>query len=309
MFMKVLPVLVFLGVTLLGFNALQTASLVVIPFSRRAFRRFNRWGANTWWGWCVSCARMLHETRVVLSGDDVPPRENVVLVSNHQEMADILYLLFFARMKERLGDMKWFVKDVLKYVPGVGWGMLFLDCVFVKRDWARDAASIQHTFTRIVQGQVPLWLVSFSEGTRITPAKLAAAQRYANDHGLYIPQHTLVPRPRGFVASIQGLRGHLDAVYDVTIGYVGGVPTLWQYARGLAPVAHLHVRRFPISQLPGEPDALAGWLRAVFQQKDALLERFYTTGRMGDEDSPPSSAAPLTAAPGGAPPDTPAPGP
>ena len=30
------------------------------------------------------------------------------------------------------------------------------------------------------------------------------------------PQHTLLPRTRGFVATVQGLRSRLDAVYDVT---------------------------------------------------------------------------------------------
>lgn len=45
-----------------------------------------------------------------------------------------------------LGDMKWMVKDIIKYVPGVGWGMLFLDCIFVKRDWTTDKESIRKTF-------------------------------------------------------------------------------------------------------------------------------------------------------------------
>ena len=278
MFMKVLPVLVFLGVTLLGFNALQTASLVVIPFSRRAFRRFNRWGANTWWGWCVSCARMLHETRVVLSGDDVPPRENVVLVSNHQEMADILYLLFFARMKERLGDMKWFVKDIIKWIPGVGWGMLFLDCLFVKRRWADDRESIEQTFRSINTGKVPIWLILFPEGTRIRPHKLEKSRRYAKEKGLALLDHLLVPRTKGFVASVIGLKEHIQAVYDVTIGYKGGVPTLWQLVMGYTRVAHLHVRRFSVKDLPEAGEALAAWLHERWKEKDRLLAYFYENG-------------------------------
>ena len=61
-------------------------------------------------------------------------------------MADITFLMDFAYRKGRLGDMKWMVKDIIKYVPGVGWGMLFLDCIFVKRDWTTDKESIRKTF-------------------------------------------------------------------------------------------------------------------------------------------------------------------
>ena len=37
------PLTAFGFATLIGFNGLQTASLALIPFSKRAFRSFNRW--------------------------------------------------------------------------------------------------------------------------------------------------------------------------------------------------------------------------------------------------------------------------
>ena len=76
------------------------------------------------------------------TGDEVPDRENVILVSNHQEMVDIPVLFSFAYAKRRLGDMKFFAKDIIKYVPGFGWGLLFLDCLFVKRNWTSDKEKI-----------------------------------------------------------------------------------------------------------------------------------------------------------------------
>jgi hypothetical protein len=124
---------------------------------------------------------------------------------------------------------------------------------------------------------VPLWLVSFVEGTRITPAKLERSQNYAEATGLEPPNHVLIPRTKGFVASVQALRQSLDAVYDVTIGYPDGVPTLWQYIKGHARVAHLHIRRYPIAELPTRAAGLAQWLIRQFGEKDRLLERFYAT--------------------------------
>jgi 1-acyl-sn-glycerol-3-phosphate acyltransferase len=276
---KAVPVVFLLFVTLIGFNLLQTASLVMLPFSRRAFRAFNRWSANTWWGWCVSAARFLHGVRIEVTGDPVPDRENALVLANHQQMPDITFLMFFARSKKRLGDMKWFVKDLIKYAPGVGWGMLFLDCPFVKRNWAADRESIARTFSRLVKGRVPVWLMIFAEGTRITPEKLSESREFARVHDLHPHRHLLLPRTKGFAASVQGLRSTLDAVYDITIGYPAGVPTLWQYCRGFARAAHLHVRRYPINDMPVKGDELSSWLIERFGEKDLLLDQFYQTGK------------------------------
>jgi 1-acyl-sn-glycerol-3-phosphate acyltransferase len=268
--------------SLLVLNAAQTASLALRPFSMRSFRGFNRWAADTWWGWCVTSSERLHGVRLIVSGDPVPARENAIVVSNHQQMPDITFLMIWARQKERLGDLKWVVKDPIKYVPGVGWGMAFLDCVFVKRNWTDDRASVEQTFAQLTGNRVPFWLVSFPEGTRVSEAKVEQSQDYARAHGLLPLWHVLVPRTKGFTASVAGLREHADAVYDVTIGYEEGVPTLWQFIKGYARRAHLHVRRFPIRDLPESEAELALWLQRRFEEKDALLEHFYREGAFPD---------------------------
>jgi 1-acyl-sn-glycerol-3-phosphate acyltransferase len=264
--------------TLLLLNILQTASLAIKPFSPKGFRRANRWMANTWWGWCALAAERLYGTAVIVSGDDVPARENAIVILNHQEMADITVIFSFARAKERLGDLKWFVKDILKYVPGVGWGMLFLDCPFIKRDWTADREYIHGVFENILHNDVPVWLMTFVEGTRLRPEKIARSQAYAEQHGKMPLQHVLTPRTKGFVASVQALRGHVEAVYDVTIGYVDGVPTLWQWTKGYVPRVHLNVRRYAMDRMPEGSDALTSWLHERFQEKDLLLDHYYRHG-------------------------------
>jgi 1-acyl-sn-glycerol-3-phosphate acyltransferase len=264
--------------SLLAVNLLQLLSLVLRPFSRSAFRRANRWCGNTWWGWCVIGAEGFYGVRVITTGDDVPMRENAILVSNHQQMPDIPAIMSFARTKERLGDLKFFVKKQLKWAPGVGWGMQFLDCLFIDRDWASDREHIRETFAGLVDGKVPVFLVSFVEGTRLTLPKLEAARAYGREHGLTLPRHTLVPRSKGFAASVEGLRTHIDAVYDLTIGYEQAVPTLWQYIKGMVQRIHLHVRRFPVTDLPESADDLRRWLMARWDEKNQLLDHFYETG-------------------------------
>lgn len=117
----------------------------------------------------------------------------------------------------------------------------------------------------------------------MTAAKLARSQDYAVKHGLRPFAHVLVPRTKGLVATIQGLRGHLDAVYDVTIGYEGGLPSLWQYTCGWARRIHLDLRRVPIAEMPSSPEALSQWLFAAFERKDDLLETLFRTGAFPGE--------------------------
>jgi 1-acyl-sn-glycerol-3-phosphate acyltransferase len=209
-----------------------------------------------------------------MTGDAVPDLENSIVISNHQQMPDIIAIMALAWRKKRLGDLKWFVKDILKYVPGVGWGMLFLDCLFVKRSWESDENRLHSIFSKFLREKIPIWLVSFSEGTRFTPAKLVRSQEYARKMGWPEPRHVLVPRTKGIVASVRGLRGHIQAVYDITIGYPAGIPTLWQFAQGYVRCVHLRVRRFPVEELPRDPEAMSTWLRARFEEKDGLMAHF-----------------------------------
>jgi len=264
-------------------NSIQTMSLLVLPFSKKTFRRINRWSAGTWWGLCVKYAEKINGTKILLSGDETPMEENAIVVSNHQQMPDITTIMALARSRNRLGDLKFFVKDIIKWVPGIGWGMLFLDCIFVKRDWASDADHIQETFRKIIENKIPVWLVSFVEGTRARLPKIAASQEFARLHGLPELRHVLIPRTKGFAATVQGLREHVTAVYDITIGYEEGVPTLWQYIKGSVERIHVHVRRFPVDELSQLDEEIRQWLMDRWSEKDELLEYFYANGRFPQE--------------------------
>ena len=276
---------------LIGINVLQTLSRAIRPVAPRLFRRINRWCAGTWWGWCVTFARKFNRTGIVFSGEDVPQRENVIIVVNHQQMPDIAALMDFSRTKDSLGDLKFFVKTAIKWFPGVGWGMQFLDCPFVKRNWTADRDTVTRTFRHIVDHDVPVWLVSFVEGTRSTVAKIESGRDYARSQGLTLTRHVLPPRSKGFVASVQGLGDHVIAVYDVTIGYIDGVPNLWQFIKGSVQQVHMHVRRFPVEDLPQIEDDLRQWLLDRFVEKDRLLEHFYTIGAFPEEPLPADMSA------------------
>lgn len=264
--------------SLLVFNGIQMISLALKLHSEDSFRKANRWIADTWWGWCDKWSEHVYRTRIDIGGDDIPTAENAIVLSNHQNMADITVLFRFARSKKRLGDLKWFVKDILKHVPGIGWGMRFLDCLFIKRDWTADKDYIHGVFEKILANRIPLWIISFTEGTRVTPKKIVGSQEYARKIGIKPLEHLLVPRTKGFVATVQGLGDHIEAVYDVTIGYVEGVPTIWQWVKGYVKEVHVFVRRFPITDLPKSEESLSNWLYKRYEEKDTLLAHYYREG-------------------------------
>ncbi len=261
-------------------NLLQMLSVVLLPFSIRAFRRANSAIAGVWWGACVLYAKHLQGIAIHVTGDAIPRDENAVLVVNHQSMADIPVLLDYAFRHRRLGNLKWYVKDVLKWVPGIGWGMLFLDCLFIKRNWAADKAGIERVFKGLRTGRVPAWIVSFAEGTRFTTAKHARSQEYAREHGKPLLRHLLLPRTKGVVATLEGLGDHVQAVYDITIGYHGSVPSLTQYFFGQATNVSLHISRTPVSDLPATREERTEWLFESYRRKDELLDQHYATGQM-----------------------------
>ena len=265
---------------LLVANALQISSVVLLPISKRAFRRVNSSIAGSWWGACVLYARLLQGVRIHVTGDEIPRIDNAVLVVNHQSMSDIPVLLDYAYSHGRLGDLKWYVKDVLKWVPGIGWGMLFLDCIFIKRNWAADKAGIQRVFKGLRSGRVPAWIVSFAEGTRFTTAKHARSLEYAKENGKPLFRHVLLPRTKGVVATLEGLSDHVHAVYNITIAYHGTVPTLTQYFLGQATDISLHIRRTPVGELPTTNEERTDWLFEQYQHKDDLLEQHRTSGRL-----------------------------
>lgn len=265
---------IFMLSSLLGFNILQLLSLGLRPFSPLAFRRVNRWCANSWWGFAVVVAEKCYGIQPIFSGDIIPRGENAIVIANHQEMPDILAIMMFAIRKGRLGDMKWFAKNIIKFVPGVGWGMIFLDCVFLKRHWNSDASSVLKTFQNLLDHKMPFWLVSFPEGTRIKPRKLASALLHARRKNLWIPTHTLIPRTKGFSTSVMALRSRAHAVYDLTIGYENSIPSLLDMLLGRIQRIHIHAKRTEVASLPLEESELASWLLARYELKNNELAYF-----------------------------------
>ena len=141
-FLRGMLIFLFLFTFIILINVIQITSILFIPLSKTIFRKINTFLAGSWWSTAEWVMRK-SGINVVISGDKLLPRENIILISNHQGMSDIPVLFKLAKEMKQIDHMKWFIKDIIKYVPGIGWGMLFLDGLFLKRNWDKDKQKIE----------------------------------------------------------------------------------------------------------------------------------------------------------------------
>lgn len=63
------------------------------------------------------------------------------------------------------------------------------------------------TFEHLRKRELPFWMISHPEGTRWSKAKLKKSHEWAKKQGLPILNNVLLPRSKGFIATVRGLRG------------------------------------------------------------------------------------------------------
>ncbi|KAK0660091.1 hypothetical protein QBC41DRAFT_351033 [Cercophora samala] len=235
----------------------------------------------------------INGAEITFSGDTPRPNESAIVISNHVGWSDF-YLVQAAADKANMGGHT--------------------------RNWTRDKGELERVFRGVREGGWKTWLVSFSEGSRFTHKKYLESRLWCELNNKPQPEYLLYPRTRGFIATVQHLRKatHVKAVYDLTLAYQCGeefqkAPTMWETIAvpklsltreqgGMGYRFHVHVRRFPIEELPGDTAGLAKWLEQRWVEKGRWLEArrlrwasvdvlrktdgiFGGMGRVVDEDS------------------------
>ena len=264
--------------------AFLLTSALVRPFSRTLAYDFNSMTAYALWQYYQWLFQSVHHADVTISGDEVPEGESALIIANHTSYSDFWLVHALARRKGMLGRCRYFAKNELRYVPILGWALLLCDMIMVKRDWQRDYSQLGAMFSGVRKYKLKVWLVTYVEATRFSKKKAIASREYAEKHGKPILEHVLLPRYRGFAATLAGLKGsHVDHVYDLTMAY-RDVET-GQIQRAPTPIQtlghadlrgryqfHLHVRRFAVADLPDTEAGIKRWLEERWAAKDDLLK-------------------------------------
>jgi len=277
--------LVFCGVV--GCTLWQLPLLIFVrPFSRRLWRKANSFYNYTWFLNYLFFSEWISGVRVKISGlENIPKGERVLVMSNHPSEADWLY---FWSVSYHLGNLPYhriILKDLMRYVPGLGWAIDNFDFFYLTRKWQRDEQQLRFYLDSMVEDNFPVNLLIFPEGTDLTPAKRAKANAYAATKGLPQFNHLIVPRTTGFTTCLSHLRPSLQAVYDYTVAYEGGVtPTLLSGFCGSFPrTVHIQIRRFDIGDIPTQQAEMESWLMDRYKEKDELLHQFSKTQSFKEE--------------------------
>ncbi|KAG0214292.1 hypothetical protein BGX28_002400 [Mortierella sp. GBA30] len=220
-------------------------------------------------------------------GDDIllDMPERMIFISNHQIYSDWMYLWCFSYFAEKHRALKIILRGDLTWIPG----MRFFDFIFLKRnDWVHDKRAIEENLDRVNEKE-PLWLVVFPEGTVVSKETRQRSVAFAKKAGLTDHRHVLLPRTSGLLVCINKLRGSVEYLYDATVGYSGIeygeipqelYPLPGLYVNQAQPKEiNMHLRRFAIKDIPTDEPEFVEWVRTRWQEKDDLLEEFYTKGR------------------------------
>ncbi|XP_063301799.1 1-acyl-sn-glycerol-3-phosphate acyltransferase gamma [Pelobates fuscus] len=264
-------------------NFIQLCTVPLWGINKQAYRRLNCRLAYSLWSQLVMLLEWWSGTQCTLFTDqqtvDHFGKEHVIIILNHNFEIDFLCGWTMCERFGVLGSSKVLAKKELLMVPLIGWTWYFLEIVFCKRKWEEDRDTVMHGLQNLRDYPEYMWFLLYCEGTRFTETKHRISMEVADKKGLARLKHHLLPRTRGFTTAVQCLRGTVSAVYDVTLNFRGNKnPSLLGILYGKKYEADMCVRRFPLEDIPLDEKEAANWLHKLYQEKDALQERYLQEG-------------------------------
>ena len=222
---------------------------------------------------------LLHKPKWKVNGFQKLDSKNWYLVTaNHQSWADIFVLQSITN--RNIPMLKFFMKDVLKWVPIIGLAWWALDMPFLKRYTkdqleknpklrGRDIEQMKKSFGRY--SRYPVSIFSFAEGTRFTEEKkLKQKSPY---------QKLLLPKTGGIALALSTMP-YIKSFINFTIKYDSEHRTFWKFLCGKMNDVTVEVEIIEIPDsffgndyLNDESfrEEIKGWLNQIWLKKDKLL--------------------------------------
>ena len=223
--------------------------------------------------------RVLHKPKWSIQGFDSLDKSNWYLtIANHQSMADIFILQGITNRK--IPMLKFFMKDVLIWVPVIGLAWWALDMPFLKRYTeekikknpslrGKDISKMKKAFERFAR--YPVSIFSFAEGTRFTKTKHASQDS---------PYDLLLKPKSGGIGLALSTMPYIKKVLDFTIKYESQYRTFWDFLCGRMSNVEVQVKIIDVPEnLVGknytEDEEFRGelkeWLYAIWEEKNKFL--------------------------------------
>nr|XP_014342017.1 PREDICTED: 1-acyl-sn-glycerol-3-phosphate acyltransferase gamma [Latimeria chalumnae] len=306
-------------------NFLQLCTLVLWPINKELYRRVNCRLAYSLWSQLVFLLEWWSGTECTLFTEqatvDKFGTEHVIVILNHNYEIDFLCGWTICERYGVLGSSKVLAKKELLYVPLIGWTWYFLEIVFCKRKWEEDKDTVIEGLKRLADYPEYMWVshqfivsnggifffffmllldfkVSDLQCESGTGSSCQLHDLFLNfnfNFGLFF-RSAFLPRSQGEEIHWKTPREQLHltsttfaAVYDVTLNFRGNEnPTLLGTLYGKKYQADMCVRRIPLEDIPENEKECASWLHKLYQEKDALQERYEKEGTFpGQRFKPP----------------------
>ena len=224
--------------------------------------------------------KIFHNPKWEVEGFEQLDTKNWYLsISNHQSWADIFILRSITNRK--IPMLKFFMKDILIWVPIIGLAWWALDMPFLKRYSdekikrnpelrGKDISSMKNSFKRFARYPVSIFI--FAEGTRFTKQK-KEFQSSPFDK-------LLLPKPGGVGLTLSTMP-YINKLIDFSIKYESDERTFWAFLCGKLNKATIKVDLISIpvnfvgkdySQDQTFREEIKTWLYGIWQEKDKFLK-------------------------------------
>ena len=234
-----------------------------------------------YWIYCNGLwMKVLHQPKWNVEGFDSLDKTNWYLsVANHQSWADIFILQGLTNRK--IPMLKFFMKDVLIWVPVIGLAWWALDMPFLKRYSketldkkpelrGKDIKAMEKSFERF--SRYPVSIFSFAEGTRFNEEKKV------NQGSSY---HYLLNPKSGGIGLTLTTMPYIRLMLDFSIYYDSLSRSFWDFLCGRMSKVDVKVREIQIPEnLLGRNyeedmnfrEELKSWIEDIWQEKDKFIE-------------------------------------
>ncbi|KAL1491302.1 hypothetical protein ABEB36_011919 [Hypothenemus hampei] len=256
------------------------------PFNKRLYRKINYYLCYTVYSQLVCVAEWWANVNLFLYIDKDEwkkyfGKEHGYCIMNHSYEIDWLMGWMACEKMNVLGNCKAYAKKVIQYMPVLGWCWKFSEFVFLERSYEKDKQIISEQIKELSDYPDPMWLLLFPEGTRFTPEKHQISIEFAEKNNLPSLKHHLLPRTKGFLASLPSMRGKIPGIYDVLVVFKENepvAPTMTSLLLGQSVTAHMYIKRLPLDEVPNSEPQQEEYLRQLFVRKDKMKNSFLETG-------------------------------
>jgi len=210
---------------------------------------------------------------------DLQKREWYLMISNHQSWVDIIALQ--KTFNRKTPFLKFFIKQILVWVPILGQAWWAMDMPFMKRytraylekhpeKRGQDMAATKKACEKF--SLTPTTVINFIEGTRVT------AEKQADRNSPY--KHLLPPRAGGAAFALDAMGGILNSLIDVTIVYPQKETTFWDFLCGRLRRVIIDIRVQKLDDWLVSGDYAADdqfrarfqqWISGLWVEKDKLI--------------------------------------